>query len=1080
VSAERFDPAPVLAGLKDFQRRTVEHAFRRLYLDDPPGRRFLVADEVGLGKTLVARGVIAKTLEHLHDQVDRIDIVYICSNAAIAGQNVNRLNVVGEENMAIATRLTLLPTQIHDLASRRVNFVSFTPGTALDLRSRGGLRRERAVICKLLEDEELVPRRGLWNLLQNQVARKPWRRLLREWDEPLDEDIRRRFVRRVKRNRRLRRELERLADFFSDLRRSCPREIQQDRLALIGQLRHELASLCVDALEPDLVILDEFQRFRDLLDSESEAAELARVLFEYPDVRVLLLSATPYKMLSLDHEEEDDHYRDFERTLEFLYKDSAEVAATREGIQRYRRALYALNDGGGGDHVARARDALQARLCRVISRTERVGMTARRDAMLAEPPQPAMPAPPDLRQARLADAVSRALGAPDPIEYWKSSPYLLSFMRHYKLRERLEESLPQPPKEVVAAMADGDEGLLRRGMLDEYGALEPANARMRCLFRDTLDRGLWQLLWMPPSMPYLEPAGPYAEAGEVTKSLVFSSWTLVPDAIATLVSYEAERRMVQGLERALARSRLYDELRSLLRFTRDSEGRLTGMPALVRTYPSPALATLVDPLALALAHGGGGPVAMDEMLALAEARLRPRLAGLTRDHVPTAREDERWYWAAPALLDRGDWPGVAAWCVRPDAWTSAGGVHHDELGAGFREHVQELARALAGKLDPPLGTPPADLLRVLAELALGGPGVCVLRALRRIAPGLAPDAPPLLSAAASGASGFRTLFNLPETIALLRARDPHTPYWRLALHYALEGNLQALLDEQVHVLQESLGLIDAAPERRVQETARALGEALSIRTAQVRVEEYEVKPGGRFLRPGHFNVRARFALRFGELKDDREETLARVDTVRTAFNSPFRPFVLASTSVGQEGLDFHTWCHAVVHWNLPSNPVDLEQREGRVHRFKGHAVRKNLARAYGLPALEARGLDGADPWTALFEMAAQARLPGTSDLVPYWVFEAEGGARIERRVPLIPYSREVEQLARLKRGVALYRLVFGQPRQEDLLAYVSRALPEGQVEELVRAWRIDLAPSDTPMANGLAKLPPSPGEAEER
>ena len=28
-------------------------------------------------------------------------------------------------------------------------------------------------------------------------------------------------------------------------------------------------------------------------------------------------------------------------------------------------------------------------------------------------------------------------------------------------------------------------------------------------------------------------------------------------------------------------------------------------------------------------------------------------------------------------------------------------------------------------------------------------------------------------------------------------------------------------------------------------------------------------------------------------------------------------------------------------WNLLSNPVDFEQREGRVHRFMGHAERKN-------------------------------------------------------------------------------------------------------------------------------------------
>lgn len=48
-----------LVGLKDFQRRTVEYAFRRLYQDADSTHR-LVADEVGLGKTMVARGVIAK------------------------------------------------------------------------------------------------------------------------------------------------------------------------------------------------------------------------------------------------------------------------------------------------------------------------------------------------------------------------------------------------------------------------------------------------------------------------------------------------------------------------------------------------------------------------------------------------------------------------------------------------------------------------------------------------------------------------------------------------------------------------------------------------------------------------------------------------------------------------------------------------------------------------------------------------------------------------------------------------------------------------------------------------------------
>lgn len=192
------------------------------------------------------------------------------------------------------------------------------------------------------------------------------------------------------------------------------------------------------------------------------------------------------------------------------------------------------------------------------------------------------------------------------------------------------------------------------------------------------------------------------------------------------------------------------------------------------------------------------------------------------------------------------------------------------------------------------------------------------------------------------------------------------------------------------------------------------------------------------------------------MKDEQGE--ARVEVVRKAFNSPFRPFVLASTSVGQEGLDFHLWCHAVMHWNLPSNPVDLEQREGRVHRYKGHAVRKNVAGAMGRDALRESWEDWADPWRLMFE---RTRLQAGSDLQAFWLFETKSGVCIERRVPLLPFSRDAERLAQLKRGLALYRLVFGQLRQEDLLAHLgdlTDQLSPTDIERIVREWRIDLSP----------------------
>ena len=111
--SKRPDLEAILAPLKPFQRRTVDHAFHELFEAPDSTSRFLVADEVGLGKTLVARGIIGRAVEYMWDDVDRIDIIYICSNATIARANLPKLQIssAGERAFALATRLTMLATR---------------------------------------------------------------------------------------------------------------------------------------------------------------------------------------------------------------------------------------------------------------------------------------------------------------------------------------------------------------------------------------------------------------------------------------------------------------------------------------------------------------------------------------------------------------------------------------------------------------------------------------------------------------------------------------------------------------------------------------------------------------------------------------------------------------------------------------------------------------------------------------------------------------------------------------------------------------------------------------------------------
>jgi hypothetical protein len=353
-----------------------------------------------------------------------------------------------------------------------------------------------------------------------------------------------------------------------------------------------------------------------------------------------------------------------------------------------------------------------------------------------------------------------------------------------------------------------------------------------------------------------------------------------------------------------------------------------------------------------------------------------------------------------------------------------------------------------------LGQRPEDLAELVTELALGAPGIL---AARTIAPAGLSDFERRRQSAQL-AYAFWKLFNRPAVIRLLQQCAPEihnegraAPYWRLLLHYCFDGNLQAVLDEYWHLTWEQHAWSERESRQAISERCVAqVAETVEPRPSRVHAKLFEADRGT--VQQCEIRLRAVLALRFARVKTD-EGTLSQ-DAVRKTFNSPFRPFVLASTSVGQEGLDFHPWCHRLVHWNLPGNPVDMEQREGRVHRYKGHAVRRNLADRFAEEALEA-WKPGVNLWDIIFDLANHdARQRGLSDLIPFWI--APGPWKVERRVPLLPYTAEVETFRRLKRQLAAYRVVFGQPRQEELLGLLNRA--DIAPEELVE-WSINLSPS---------------------
>lgn len=1049
-----------LDGLTRFQRDTVEHIIDRFYRTRGTSR-FLVADETGLGKTMVARGVIARAIEELNheDTVDRIDVVYVCSNQDLARQNLAKLTPAGLDHDSVASRLTLLAKHARRWKSRDghgtkpVNLISFTPGTSFDQGDAEGKAEERALLFLLLEEDlELRGHRRdvAFNVLQGGLASADRlggyvADLRHEIDDDLDRDIQHAFLAAAGRPDSSGRSL--LAQFSEQLESGWLVKERDDRWRkasrrLVRDLRAMLARESVHLLEPDLIILDEFQRFRHLLERDTEAGELAHHLYDYgsrdeggtdsPIARTLLLSATPYKPMTLA-EEGEDHHTDFLRVIRWLSGgQGGRPQRVDELLAQYRTAVTT------GQPIAEISAHLRAELTEVMTRTERPRTVV--DLMTREDSQPVVTLSSQwLLTFRDLKKFAKELGAPITVEQWKSAAYFINFADGYRLGEKIRQALKDPSSAQETRQRLRNLHGLDFSAIEQHLPLDPdlGNARLSEFAQATLDRGWWQLLWVPPTLTYLVPAGPYAnpDIEAMTKRLVFSSWIAAPTAIAAVLSYEADRRSIgaqwdgmsahqRETDRNTRRGRLAYSLR---------DGEPASMNHLSIFWPTPTLAGLADPLAYR--SRADHPLRVEEF----EQRVQDAIATSGHPH---------------EIQSTPVWQGVFGFAAdTPAALTQeTGGLarivqaltgqdedeHTGETGRGvsaLKKHAQ-LALATGGNRAVPRGVLPD-----VAAIAAHSPANIAYRALSRLTTGSEVTDRGLWLAAARVAAAFRTLFSKPETTLLLTQLLPEEDYWRSVLHYCAWGNLQAVMDEYLHHL-----VVNAArplDDDRLYALAGDAAEAIALRPANY----VAFNPADPESTP---RLTAHFALRYGTRRNDEES--ARQPVVRAAFNSPFRPFILATTSAGQEGIDFHWWCHAVVHWNTPASPIDFEQREGRVDRYGGHAVRRNIAEHHASEILR-RG--SSSPWDAAFEIAAREAAPELGEFAPRWVYP--GRARLERHVAPFALSVDETRLARIKRDVAMYRLTFGQPRQEDMLTLLRQQYGEISVRA-VDELRLDLRP----------------------
>ena len=1042
----------VISGLKDFQKATVTR-IDQLYRAGQ--MRVLVSDEVGLGKTLIARGTIAK-LAKLQKEVgdNLVKVVYICSNASIAEQNLNKLRITSElrTERTGSSRLSMQHLNIFkqendsDLLSRYIQLIPLTPDTSFRMTNGAGTYPERALMFAILRRlPELSQYTKPLEFAMKDGASSGWDGWAKSWYETevleCDKLSGGKYLSYML--NKLSEELKEPAEenvTYLDLVIGMCKTIEkygykkQNNNYVIGKLRVLFAKISLDKLEPDLVIMDEFQRFKYLINSdpESETGMLANKFFNSDKVRMLLLSATPYKMYStleeIDEAQVDEHYSEFFDVMNFLNITEKEKTEFKSVWSNYSVHLKELTDGD--TTILSAKKAAEDAMYQHICRTERV--SAIENADIIDDKDVSVPISvmeQDIKSYLQAQKLLEEIGASFnvPVDYVKSTPYLMSFMRDYQLKRHIEKYFSEHPDEINKM--NKESFWLKRKTLDNYDKVPNGNARLDRVMAHTFKDNAELLLWVPPSKPYYAPQGVFKNAEAFSKTLVFSSWEMVPRMIAGLLSYEAERKTVGKLAKAneakeahyfYTGEKRYPSAR--LNFS-VSNGTPNAMTLFCLMYPSQFLTKCYDPIEYINRGATFREIEKD-----IKSKISEKLAKY--ESPKSGVQDKRWYYVAPLLLDGAGY--VTTWLNSGEYLASFDDEEEkNKRQKGFLTHLQALKELYYetnyGKVCN-LGRKPDDLLDVLTDMAIASPAITINRTYRSYCkrgntfPSYLPS---------QIAKIFINRMNTAEstaTIELACGKKSDDAHWQNLLTYCKHGNVQSMFDEYAHLISNGLDV----DHNLIDNLHYTIASSMDVRTTIYTVDTYNgFKARVNGGKEKATAIRSHFAVAFTK-GDGKEKDADRKKSVRNSFNSPFRPFVLASTSIGQEGLDFHNYCRRIVHWNLPSNPIDLEQREGRINRFECLAIRQNISKRYGDIAFKD------NVWKEMFDVASREENGGKgSDLIPFWgLTEREDMVKIERIVPMYPFSRDGLAYERLIKILSLYRLTLGQARQEELLEYI--------------------------------------------
>lgn len=981
--------------LKDFQKATVEHIVN--IFKSKKQRRVLLSDEVGLGKTIVSKGVI-QAVGELSDEYGIWDdntyrVVYICSNANIVKQNTENLgieDVMNIDESRLSMQHFIVAKKVKELQKSKKSkpriLIPLTPGTSFNLQTSAGNMNERALMFAILShlDDFKDHKTALKNRLNIYGANGDnWTDIIDKYEKDIKENVCTGYRENISK------------EVVNDDCYQEAKDLLLKAIALndynttnkaITLFRIIFCKISMKELNPDLVIMDEFQRFSSLLDLEgnSEEAMLTRTFFGKEDGPfILLVSATPYKPFTtleeLNENKIDEQYQDFNKLADFLF-DGREDIVFQQVWHDYSKELCHISSDNLDILIAK-KNIAEDTMYEAMSRTERYRNSSQDDTYLK------------ISTGDIASycQMQEVLGECNkmsegrfgvktlPMEYAKSSPYLLSFMDKYKLKEKLAKAYTEHPWKIKQKQ----QYLIKKKNINTYERIPSCNAKLdklsNILFGEKGEKHGEQLFWIPASHPYykIPASNVFAKNQDFSKVLVFSAWEMVPRMIACMISYAIEQKSISHAFPSATYTNTKENSEKDALDKQEGEkagtGRLRRESLELVTCCSDFLKDAYNPKAY-----------LGNDLKEIKAGIKENFKNTSRFTLVEQPTTAKFLLEAIKLLD---------------------------------SNTEEKILISEEGLD------------TLVNMAIGSPGICFYRLLGN--KDLAQEAATKICN-----NIFNRRYNAAVIDILYNKKSVQT-YFKQVIDYCVMGNLQAVLDEFAYMIDER-----SNGERNVEMIQKRMIESFIDRNYQ----EIDTTESFGKEKKKKWRIRTHYAMPYGNIRMTDQAT-NRANDVRLAFNSPFRPFVLASTSVGQEGLDFHWYCRKIMHWNISSNPQDMEQREGRIDRYKSLFVRRNVAKFH----------PETYTWNEMFDLArTEAKDKGFCELVPYWSIPQDmlksiaetDREYIESIVPLYPLSMDYDRYRHMKSVLRLYRLTMGQPRQEELLESF-KDMPAEDIDKLL-------------------------------